>query len=145
MANTEKKNKLKTIIEDKLGKVETKKEEEEKTENDEIKTDNEEEIEDETPQTRRRGRPVKYIDNTERIKAMLEQKKTYIDTNKDKLKEKRQLRATLNNIPILKQKLINANKAIYKLVKDEDLTTDTLKLNESIYKEAQKILHPLKH
>jgi hypothetical protein len=78
------------------------------------------------------------------MKAMLDQKKTYIDSNKNKLKEKRQLRATLNNIPILRQKLINANKTIYKLVKDEELTKDSLTLNESIYKEAQKILHPLK-
>jgi hypothetical protein len=114
------------------------------TEETKIIDDAEPSTQEETSPSRRRGRPAKYSDNSERMKAMLDQKKTYIDSNKDKLKEKRQLRAMLNNVPILQQKLINANKAIYKLVKDEELAEETLTLNETIYREAQKILHPLK-
>jgi hypothetical protein len=93
---------------------------------------------------KKRGRKKKYETKEEAQKVAQEQRREYRERQKDKIEQKRLLRSMLDSIPTLKQRLVDANSAIYSLMKGEEANQPLYELPEDIYQDAFALLHPIK-
>jgi hypothetical protein len=93
---------------------------------------------------KKRGRKKKYETEEEAHKVAQEQRKNYRERQKDKIEQKRLLRSMLDSIPSLKKRLLDANTAIYTLMKGTEPIEFLYELPDDVYEDAYALLHPIK-
>jgi hypothetical protein len=93
---------------------------------------------------KKRGRKKKYETEEEAHKVAQEQRRNYRERQREKIEQKRLLRSMLDSIPSLKKRLIEANAAIFNLMKGTEPKGTLYELPADIYDDAYSLLHPIK-